>query len=60
MPQLVREDILNGRVNGEELVDFLPADLCALIPEYSKMTDKETRNGTKKRAAWGKALEDDR
>jgi hypothetical protein len=39
--QLVREDILNGRVNGEELVDFLPADLYSLIPENSTMTDKE-------------------
>lgn len=40
--QLVREDILNGRVNGEELVDYLPADLNTLIPEHSIMTDKET------------------
>jgi len=40
--QLVTEDILNGRVNGEELVDFLPADLYALLPERSTMTDKET------------------
>jgi len=40
--QLVREDILNGRVNGEELMDFLPADVYVLIPEHSTMTDKET------------------
>ena len=40
--QLVREDILNGRVNGETLMDFLPADLHALVPENSTMTDKET------------------
>ena len=40
--QLVREDILFGRVNGEALMDFLPADLYDLVPESSKMTDRET------------------
>ena len=40
--QLVREDILNGRVNGEALMDFLPADLYALVPESTTMTDKQT------------------
>lgn len=39
--QLVREDILNGRVNGEELVDFLPADLSGLLPAKVAMTDKQ-------------------
>ena len=39
--QLVREDILNGRVNGEKLMDFLPVDLYALIPDNTTMTDKE-------------------
>ncbi len=39
--QLVREDILHGRVNGENLRDFLPACLCSMIPENSGMTDKE-------------------
>jgi hypothetical protein len=39
--QMVREDILNGRVNGEELVDFLPAELYALVPDNSTMTDKD-------------------
>ena len=39
--QLVREDILNGRVNGESFRGFLPADLCSMIPENSGMTDKE-------------------
>ncbi len=38
--QMVREDILNGRVNGEALNDFLPAELCALHPQHSDMTDK--------------------
>ena len=40
--QMVREDILNGRVNGESLLDFLPADLYDLVPESSTMTDRET------------------
>ena len=40
--QLVREDILNGIVNGETLMDFLPANLLALLPENTAMTDKET------------------
>ena len=39
--QLVRKDILNGRVKGESLRDFLPADLCCMISENSGMTDKE-------------------
>ena len=39
--QLVREDVLNGMVNGEALLDFLPADLLALLPENADMTDKE-------------------
>jgi hypothetical protein len=39
--QLVQEDILHGRVNGERLMEFLPADLCSMIPENSGMTDKE-------------------
>jgi hypothetical protein len=40
--QLVREDILNGLVNGEALMDFLPVDLHAVLPENTTMTDKET------------------
>lgn len=40
--QLVRDDILNDRVNGEELAGFLTADLYTLLPEHSIMTDKET------------------
>jgi len=40
--QLVREDILNGMVNGEALIGFLPANLIALLPENAAMTDKET------------------
>lgn len=39
--QLVREDILHGRVNGENFSDFLPARLYAMIPENAEMTDKE-------------------
>jgi len=40
--QMVREDILNGRVNGETLMNFLPAELYSLVPENSTMTDRET------------------
>ncbi|MCW9046581.1 MAG: hypothetical protein OQK46_00770 [Gammaproteobacteria bacterium] len=40
--QLVREDILNGMVNGEALMDFLPADLHAVLADNTNMTDKET------------------
>ncbi len=40
--QLAREDILNGRVNGESLLDFLPADLLALVPKDSAMSDRQT------------------
>jgi len=47
--QLVREDILNGMVNGEALVDFLPADLYGLIPEDSTMTDRETMSFLRER-----------
>jgi len=39
--QLVREDILNGNVNGENFREFLPADLCLMIPGNSGMTEKE-------------------
>ncbi|MEN8251045.1 MAG: hypothetical protein ABFS32_19080 [Bacteroidota bacterium] len=39
--QLVREDILNGSVNGESFKDFLPADLCLMIPANPSMPDKE-------------------
>jgi len=39
--QLVREDILNGMVNGENFSDFLPTNLISMIPEHSGMTDKE-------------------
>ncbi|MDZ7804248.1 hypothetical protein [Thiohalophilus sp.] len=31
--QLVKEDILNGQVNGEELIDFLPEELRVLVPD---------------------------
>jgi len=39
--QMAREDILNGRVNGEKLYEFLPADLSAMLPKHSDMTNKE-------------------
>ncbi len=31
--QLVKEDIINGQINGEELIDFLPEELRALVPD---------------------------
>ena len=40
--QLAREDILNGIVNGENLINFLPSNLISMIPDNSGMTDKET------------------
>ena len=39
--QLVKEDILNGNVNGENFEDFLPADIYSIIPENLGMTEKE-------------------
>lgn len=39
--QMVKEDIINGRVNGERLKTFLPADLCSMLPSDTEMTDKE-------------------
>ena len=39
--QLIREDILRGRVNGESLSEFLPAELYSMIPDDSEMTDKD-------------------
>jgi len=38
--QLVREDILHGRVNGESLMEFLPTDLRSMIPKNPSITDK--------------------
>lgn len=32
---------MNGRVNGERLMEFLPANLRAMIPTNSAMTDQE-------------------
>lgn len=39
--QMVKEDIINGRVNGEGLVTFLPKDLYLLLPLNVDMSDKE-------------------
>lgn len=39
--QIISEDILNGRVNGESMKTFLPQDLVKLLPIKSNMTDKE-------------------
>ncbi len=40
--QLVREDVLSGRVNGERLIDFLPADLRSLLSDHARLSDRET------------------
>ena len=39
--QLVREDILNGRVNGETLMDFLPEELSGMIADTPALSDRE-------------------
>ena len=39
--QMVKEDIINGRVNGESLVAFLPSELRILVPSNTEMTNKE-------------------
>lgn len=39
--QMVREDIINGRVNGESLTTFLPKQLLDLLPSGVTMTDSE-------------------
>lgn len=39
--QMVKEDILNGRVNGEPLTTFLPASLTSLLPVKKDMTNRE-------------------
>jgi len=39
--QMVKEDIINGRVNGESLLTFLPDQLKDLLPSNLKMTDSE-------------------
>ncbi|MEN8216139.1 MAG: hypothetical protein ABFS56_07135 [Pseudomonadota bacterium] len=39
--QMVKEDIINGRVNGETLTTFLPEQLKDLLPSGMKMSNKE-------------------
>ncbi|MCW8935920.1 MAG: hypothetical protein OQK98_14445 [Gammaproteobacteria bacterium] len=39
--QMVKEDIINGRVNGESLITFLPEQLKDLLPSVCEMTDGE-------------------
>jgi hypothetical protein len=39
--QIIEEDILHGRVNGESMKSFLPSSLMELLPNDEKMTDKE-------------------
>lgn len=39
--QMVKEDIINGRINGESLRTFLPRELLTLLPPDAEMSDKE-------------------
>ena len=39
--QIINEDIMNGRVNGETLRDFLPGELLSLLPSDEELTEKE-------------------
>ena len=39
--QMVKEDIINGRVNGEKLISFLPEDLRTLLPIDREISNKE-------------------
>ena len=39
--QMVREDIINGRVNGESLTSFLPKQLVDLLPPAIEITNRE-------------------
>ncbi|HFC92454.1 MAG TPA: hypothetical protein ENJ51_06545 [Leucothrix mucor] len=38
--QMVIEDTLNGRVNGEDFIDFLPEQLKSLLPANHEMDNK--------------------
>ena len=39
--QMVCEDIINGNVNGERLITFLPTEFHAMLPSDTLMTDEE-------------------
>jgi len=39
--QIIEEDLLSGRVNGESMQSFLPSSLTELLPDNVTMTDKE-------------------
>ncbi len=39
--QIIEEDILNGRVNGEPMKSFLPSSLVSLLPGDKDTSDKE-------------------
>ena len=42
--QMVKEDVINGRVNGESLITFLPKQLKELLPSDIDMTNREIIN----------------
>lgn len=39
--QMVNEDIMHGRINGESLSRFLPDSMLSVLPAAAAMTDKE-------------------
>lgn len=39
--QMVKEDIIKGRINGETLISFLPEKLKELLPSASELTNRE-------------------
>jgi hypothetical protein len=51
--QMVREDIINGRVNGESLPSFLPQALRDNLPADRRMTNRDIMAGLK--ASYGEA-----
>lgn len=38
--QIIEEDILHGKVNGEPMKSFLPSSLLELLPDNTNMTDQ--------------------
>ena len=47
--QMVKEDMINGRVNGETLMSFLPDELASLFPVDADLADKERINWLKQK-----------
>jgi hypothetical protein len=52
--QMVKEDIINGNVNGEPLTTFLPKQLVNLLPVGTEMTNKEIASFLKQKISENK------